>query len=77
MLVDRDEVERIRKRFMKLDKVGHILLQIQGGHATDRSVNRIIPAQSNEKNSSPYHRSPRIPSRHGNICTFHYIQFSS
>ena len=68
--VDRDEVDRLRKRFMKLDKVGRILSNDifptqQNTSADTKGAIRTIAGRSNEKNFFHYPKSPRILSRLG------------
>lgn len=67
--VDRDEVDRLRKRFMKLDKVDHMSESLGLSSWLMHIFYRIIRVQSSEMNFSPCRRSPPIHWQHGIFFT--------
>jgi hypothetical protein len=59
-VVDRDEVDRLRKRFMKLDKVRRDSLPGMRTQPYPFPQHRTTAARSNETNSSHYPKCPQI-----------------
>jgi hypothetical protein len=64
-VVDRDEVDRLRKRFMKLDKVRLDSLSCDEATCLPFSVSRTTAVPSNEMSSSHYLKCPQTLSQPG------------